>query len=50
MSFLGPLRLGALEFGSPLWLLALLLLPLWWIVRRRRRPPAIVFSRTRTLA
>ena len=46
---LGPLQLGAFEFASPLWLLALLLLPAWWLWRRRRRPPAIVFSRTATL-
>jgi Ca-activated chloride channel family protein len=46
---LGPLQLGVFEFASPLWLLALLLLPAWWLWRRRRRPPAIVFSRTATL-
>ena len=49
MNPLGPLQLGQFEFASPLWLLALLLLPLWWLWRRRRRPPAIVFSRTATL-
>ena len=50
MNVLGPLQLGFFEFGSPLWLLALLLLPGWWLLRRKRRPPAIVFSRTGTLA
>ena len=50
MNALGPLSLGVFEFGSPLWLLALLLLPAWWLLRRKRRPPAIVFSRTGTLA
>ena len=41
--------LGGLQFGAPLVLGLLVLLPLWWLWRMRRRPAAIVFSRVGTL-
>jgi hypothetical protein len=47
----GPvIRLGPLDFGTPLALLLLLVLPALWLLRRRRRPAAIVFSRAAVLA
>jgi len=44
------MRFGGLEFGTPLALLGLLVLPLWWYLRRRRRNDAIAFSRAAVLA
>jgi Ca-activated chloride channel family protein len=44
------IRLGPLDFGTPLALLLLLVLPALWLLRRRRRPAAIVFSRAAVLA
>ena len=44
------MRLGGLEFGTPLALLGLLVLPLWWYLRRRRRGDAIAFSRAAVLS
>ena len=44
------IAMGGLEFASPYWLLALVLLPVWWFVARRRAPAAIVFSRVAVLA
>jgi Ca-activated chloride channel homolog len=44
------MQLGPLDFGTPLALLLLLVLPLLWAMRRRRRPAAIVFSRAAVLA
>ena len=40
------------RFGvaTPIWLVALLALPVWWWWRSRRRPAAIVFSRVPALA
>jgi Ca-activated chloride channel family protein len=49
MSWDTPLRLGPLEFATPLVLALLLALPAWWLWRRRRRPASIVFSRVGAL-
>ena len=38
------------DFGTPLWLAAIAVLPIWWLWRSRRKPAAIVFSRVGALA
>ena len=44
------MRLGAIEFASPLALLLLLVIPAWWLWRRSRQAPALSFSRVGTVA
>lgn len=43
------MRAGPIEFGTPLALLLLLLIPAWWLWRRRHQSPALSFSRVGTL-
>ncbi len=44
------MRIGPIEFATPLALLLLLAIPLWWLWRRRHEVPALDFSRVGTLA
>lgn len=43
------MRIGPIEFATPLALLLLLAIPAWWGWRRRRPAPALAFSRATTL-